>query len=134
MPYRETEICTESKIESKLDNVEKNEGIKNVELQQKETIYWVKFNQDSFDDNILLSFHTNDILTRKIKPHDCRKLLINGFGARTSKQNDLGCQKIISSKHDMIRSKFKMDFKSSLKQEDVCRQPELLRFIKKYRI
>ena len=109
-------------VESKLDKISQSKqnevalqtGTKRDQRQDKPIIYWIAYNETTFNEDVLLSFGKNDILTRKIKPHDCKKLLINGYEPRTSKLKQVECYDIITKRHDIIRHRFKKDFKSSL--------------------
>ena len=103
--------------ESECDKVNLENEITSIQREQnetKKTVYWVTHNEPTFNEDAILSFYKNDILIRKIKPHDCKKLLINGYGPRTSKIDRSECHDIITKRHNFIRDTFRKDFKSSL--------------------
>ena len=117
MPFKSLEEKSnlENSSSTKQDNIqcEDKDGLG----QERRIVYWITYNESTINKNVLLSFAKNDILTRKIKPHDCKKLIINGYGPRSSKLKQLDCYDIITKRHDIIRQRFKIDFKSSL--EDI---------------
>ena len=89
----------------------------NDDILQRE-VYWLDSKDTSFDPQVILSFHKDDILVRNIKPHDCRKLLINKYGNRSKKIETSSLHDIVIRKHDEIRERFKSEFRSSF--ENVC--------------
>ena len=121
MPFQSSvEVKTKissNKSETEFDKVILENEITSIHCQHnetKKTVYWVTHNKPTFNEDAILSFNKNDILIRKIKPHDCKKLLINGYGPRTSKIDRTDYHDIITKRHNFIRDTIRKDFKFSL--------------------
>ena len=87
--------------------------VKNSNNVSPKEVYWLDNKDTSFDPEVVISFHKDDILVRNIKPHDCRKLLINKYGNRSTKIEKSSLHDIVIRKHDEIRERFKSEFRSS---------------------